>query len=113
MVNNAALDLVFGALADPTRRRIMERLARGEHSAGELAEGFAMSQPAISKHLRVLERSGLLERTIVGRVHRCRLAPEGLESAREWVERQERFWNESLDRLDDYLSQTSKGKKKK
>lgn len=90
----------------------MERLARGERSAGELAYGFSMSQPAISKHLRVLERSGLLERTVIGRVHRCRLSPRALQSAREWVERQQRFWEGSLDRLDDYLSQTSKGKKK-
>lgn len=107
MKSQAALDSIFSALSDPTRRRIVERLARGELTAGEIAAGFSLSQPAISKHLKVLERSGLLKRTIVGREHRCRLAPRTMRDAAEWLERQQRFWNQALDNLEDYLSRTS------
>ncbi len=105
-----ALDAVFSALSDPTRRHIVERLTRGELTAGEIAAGFSLSQPAISKHLKVLERSGLLKRTVVGREHRCRLAPRAMRTAAEWLETQQRFWNQSFDRLDDYLLRASKGK---
>lgn len=105
MVNNQpALDGVFAALSDPTRRRIVERLARGELTAGALASGFPVSQPAISKHLKVLERCGLLERTVVGREHRCRLAPHAMQRAADWLDTQQRFWNEAFARLDDYLA---------
>jgi DNA-binding transcriptional ArsR family regulator len=109
--HSVALDGVFSALSDPTRRNIVERLALGELTAGEIAASFPISQPAISKHLKVLERCGLLKRTIVGREHRCRLAPRAMRSAAAWLETQERFWNRSFDRLDDYFARTSEGKK--
>ena len=100
MVNNTTrLDTVFSALADPTRRRIVERLARGPLTVGEIASGFAISQPAISKHVRVLEDSGLLRRRIAGRVHHCTLAPAALDSAAVWIDKQTRYWNAVLDRL--------------
>lgn len=108
MVNSSdRLDGVFSALADPTRREILERLARRQLTVGELAAGFSMSLPAISKHVKVLERSGLLKRRIDGRVHRCRLGPRPLEAASAWLSRQERFWNAALQNLDDYLDATS------
>ena len=98
------LDDVFGALSDPTRRRIVERLTRGEMTAGALAAGFPLSLPAVSKHLKVLERSGLLQRTIVGREHRCRLDPRAMRTAAGWLEAQERFWNARFDKMDELLS---------
>jgi DNA-binding transcriptional ArsR family regulator len=98
------LNAVFAALADPTRRRIVERLRTGELTAGEIAADFAISQPAISKHLKVLEKSGVLRREIDGRVHRCRLDPRPMREAALWIEKQERFWNAALDRLDDYFA---------
>ena len=104
------LDAVFAALADPTRRRIVERLARGELSAGEIAAGFSVSQPAVSKHLKVLERSGLLTRTVLGRVHRCRLAPHAMRDAAQWMETQRRFWDAQLDSLEAFLARTPEGK---
>lgn len=100
------LNAVFAALADPTRRRIVERLRNGELTAGEIAADFAISQPAISKHLKVLEKSGVLRREIDGRVHRCRLDPRPMREAALWIEKQERFWNAALDRLDDYFATT-------
>jgi DNA-binding transcriptional ArsR family regulator len=107
MVNNSpGLDAVFSALADPTRRRIVERLARGELTVGELSAGFPISAPAISKHVRILEESGLLERRVDGRIHRCRLAPKPMRDAADWVETQERFWSGAFDRLDAYLTRT-------
>lgn len=106
------LDAVFAALADPTRRRIVERLARGELSAGEIASGFSVSQPAISKHLKVLERSGLMTRTVLGRVHRCRLAPRAMTDAARWMDAQRRFWETQFDSLDAYLARTPEGKKR-
>lgn len=112
MVNNE-LDAVFGALADPTRRRIIERLARRPMTVGEIAAEFPISQPAISKHVRVLERSGLLAREIDGRVHRCALSPEAMATAATWLEKQRAYWNNALDRLDALLERPSiKGKKK-
>lgn len=113
MVNNAAeLDAVFSALGDPTRRRIVERLARGRLTVGQIASEFSMSQPAISKHLKVLERSGLLEREIDGRVHHCFLDPKAMQSASTWIEEQRRYWNSAFERLDAYFERTSERKKR-
>jgi DNA-binding transcriptional ArsR family regulator len=118
MVNyTAGVDVVFSALADPTRLRIVERLARGELTVGEIASGFSMSQPAISKHVKVLERSGLLMRRVVGRVHHCRLMPDRMRDATAWLRTQERFWNAALDNLGDFLvtrsNKTTSSRKKK
>jgi DNA-binding transcriptional ArsR family regulator len=98
------LSSVFAALADPTRRRIVERLRGGARTVGEIAADFAISQPAISKHVKVLENSGVLKREIDGRIHRCTLDPRPMRDAAEWIERQERFWNAALDRLQEYLA---------
>jgi DNA-binding transcriptional ArsR family regulator len=100
------LDAVFAALADPVRRNIVEQLTRSERTAGELARSFSISQPAVSKHLKVLERSGLLERTIRGREHHLRLAPQTLQTATAWIEEQRRFWTASFDRLDGVLAES-------
>ncbi len=113
MVNNTGgLDAVFSALADPTRRRIVERLARGPMTVGELGAGFSISQPGISKHVRVLEECGILRRDVIGREHRCSLSPKVIRSASAWMERQYAFWNSTLDRLGDILDEPSKRKKK-
>ena len=103
---SAELDAVFSALADPVRRSIVEQLARRELTAGEIASRFTISQPAVSKHLKVLERSGLLKRTVRGREHHLRLAPRALTSATSWIDAQQRFWQASFDRLDVLLTQT-------
>ena len=113
MVNSDRLDAVFAALADPTRRRMIERLARRPMSVGEMAHGFTMSQPGISKHVRVLENAGLLKREIVGRVHQCSLEPRAIETLSDWADEQRRFWSGALDRLDAYLTRTAKAKSKK
>lgn len=97
------LDRTFAALADPTRRAILTRLASGEASVGDLARPFRISRPAISKHLRVLERAGLVTRTRDGRVSRCRLNAAPMRTAAEWVARYRRFWEGRLDRLASYL----------
>lgn len=110
MVNS--LDAVFGALADPTRRRIVERLARRPLTVGEIAADFSISQPAISKHLRVLEEAGLMKRDIVGRTHHCRLEPKTMQAASGWLESQQRFWNAAFERLDTYLARKSERKRK-
>ncbi len=106
------LDAVFSALADPTRRRIVERLARKRLTVGEIASGFPISQPAISKHVRVLEDSGVLRRSIDGRVHHCTLSPDAMHVLLVWTERQRKYWNGALDRLDTVLTK-SPGRKKK
>jgi DNA-binding transcriptional ArsR family regulator len=105
MVNNRShtLDRTFAALADPTRRAILDRLAHGDATVTELAAPFAMSLPAISKHLRVLEQAGLVARTIDGRVHRLRLVAQPLREAATWVARYQRFWSQQLDALADYM----------
>jgi DNA-binding transcriptional ArsR family regulator len=105
-MNNDArqLDRLFSALSDPTRRAILARLAKGEATVGELASPFTMSLPAISKHLRVLERAGLLERTVEGRVHRCRLQPLPLKDAVDWLAEYRQYWEGQLDALARYLS---------
>ena len=97
------LDLVFGALADSTRRSILARLARGEATVGELAAPFEISRPAISKHLKVLERAGLIRRTRDGRIRRCELSAGPMRDAAEWVERYRVFWEDRLDALAAYL----------
>jgi DNA-binding transcriptional ArsR family regulator len=97
------LDAIFGALADPTRRAILARLASGEVTVNELAEPFAMSQPAVSKHLKVLERAGLIARGRDAQRRPCRLHPETLKTVADWVAYYEQFWTESFDRLDEYL----------
>lgn len=99
------LDRTFAALADPTRRAIIARLAAGEASVGELAEPFAMSQPAVSKHLKVLERAGLVTRGRERQWRPARLQAEPLKEVAEWTERYRRFWEESYNRLDEYLEE--------
>ena len=97
------LNTTFGALADPTRRAILARLSRGEASVLELAEPFDMSQPAISKHLKVLERAGLIVRGRDAQRRPCRLEPRRLKQAADWIGTYRQFWEESYSRLDDYL----------
>ena len=103
MVTNVALDAVYSALGDRTRRAILTRLADREYTVGELAEPFAVSRPAISKHLRVLERAGLVRRTRHGRLSRLRLEPKPLAAASGWLEHYRRFWDDRLERLDTFL----------
>ena len=105
------LDSVFAALADPTRRAILSRLAKGERSVTELAEPFDMSVPAVSKHLKVLERAGLIERGREAQYRPCKLNAEPLKEVASWVERYRKHWEESFDRLDDYLKELQKEKK--
>jgi DNA-binding transcriptional ArsR family regulator len=100
-----ALSLTFSALADPTRRSILARLARGEASVTELASPFKMSLPAISKHLKVLERAGLIARGREAQWRPCRLEPEALKTVADWVEEYREFWEERFDRLDAYLQE--------
>jgi DNA-binding transcriptional ArsR family regulator len=100
---NDRLSETFGALADPTRRAILARLATGEASVTELAAPFDMSMPAISKHLKVLERAGLIARGREAQWRPCRLQAGPLQDVAGWVEHYRRFWEESFDRLDDYL----------
>ena len=111
----ANLDRTFAALADPTRRRILAHLARGNHRVTHLARHHDMSLPAVSKHLRVLEKAGLLRRRRYGRVHEMQLDAEPLKKAAQWVEEYRKFWEGSLDRLAAYLEKTNKtaGKKGK
>jgi DNA-binding transcriptional ArsR family regulator len=97
------LSAKFAALADPTRRAILARLALGETSVGELAKPFDISGPAISKHLKVLERAGLIARGREAQWRPCRIEPRALKSVDDWLERYRRFWDESFDRLDEYL----------
>jgi DNA-binding transcriptional ArsR family regulator len=99
------LDRTFSALADPTRRAILDRLAAGEASVTELAAPFRISLPAISKHLKVLERAGLIARARDRQWRPARLQAEPLKDVAEWAERYRRFWDESYDRLDEYLEE--------
>jgi DNA-binding transcriptional ArsR family regulator len=101
-----SLNEIFGALADPTRRAILARLALGEITVGELAEPFEMSLPAVSKHLNVLEAAGLVQREKQGRLRRCQLDGRPLEAAAGWIEDYQRFWEAQLDSLARYLEQT-------
>jgi DNA-binding transcriptional ArsR family regulator len=104
------LSLTFGALADPTRRAILARLTTGARSVNELAGPFAMSLPAVSKHLKVLERSGLIARGRKAQWRPCRLRATPLRDAVDWLEHYRRFWEESFDRLEDYLKALQKTK---
>src|SRR5882757_8656593 len=99
----STLDNTFAALADPTRRAILARLALGETSVTELAEPFDMSLPAVSKHLKVLERAGLITRGREAQWRPCRIEPDALNDVDGWLEEYRRLWEERLDRLDDYL----------
>lgn len=100
-----AIDRTFAALADPTRRAILARLARGEATVSELAAPFDVSLPAISKHLKVLEQAGLMARRREGRIHRCRLARRRLAEAETWIARHRRTWEKRFDRLASVLEE--------
>ena len=105
------LNQTFAALADPTRRAILARLAKGDATVGELAGPFSISLPAISRHLKVLEEASLISNERQGKHRRCRLNPEALASAGEWIDFHRRFWSGSFDRLDAHLKKPAKGKK--
>lgn len=107
------LDATFAALADPTRRAILARLALGEASVTELAEPFAMTQPAISKHLKVLERAGLISRDRDAQRRPSRLEARPMAEASQWLERYREFWEASFGRLDDLLEEMKAGQKKR
>lgn len=106
------LSATFSALADPTRRAILARLSLGESSVTELAEPFDMSLPAISKHLKVLEKAGLVSRSREAQYRPCRLEAMPFRDATEWLERYRRYWDESLDRLAAYLEEVQAEEKK-
>jgi len=106
------LSATFAALADPTRRAILARLASGEASVTELSEPFDMSMPAVSKHLKVLERAGLIERTRDAQWRPCRLDAGPLKEVDDWVSKYRRFWEQSFDRLDEYLRELQKKEKR-
>ena len=112
MMPSDRLSTTFAALADPTRRAILARLTSGEASVTELAEPFEMSLPAVSKHLKVLERAGLIARGREAQWRPCRLKAGPLKDADEWLERYRRFWEESFDRLDEYLGEIQRQEKK-
>jgi DNA-binding transcriptional ArsR family regulator len=103
------LDHTFAALADPTRRAILARLALGETSVTDLARPFDMSMPAVSKHLKVLENAGLITRSREAQWRPCRIEPRALKEVDDWLERYRRFFEGSLDRLDDYLKKLQAG----
>lgn len=112
------LSATFSALADPTRRAILARLSQGEVSVTELAEPFDMSLPAVTKHLKVLERAGLISRGREAQWRPCRLEAKPLQGVADWVEQYRQFWEQSFDRLDDYLKtlqakEAQNGRKKK
>lgn len=102
---------VFGAIADPTRRRIIELLAERERTAGELTDPFRMSQPAVSQHLRVLRQAGLVDRERIGRHQQYRLNPVRLQEVYDWVAHYKRFWVAKLRALGDYLDRPQTGRK--
>ncbi len=106
------LSATFAALADPTRRAILARLVTGEASVTELAEPFAMSMPAISKHLKVLERAGLIARGKEAQWRPCRLEARPLKEVADWADHYRQFWEESFDRLDEYLRELKSKEKK-
>ncbi len=111
-MNTDQLSTTFAALADPTRRAILARLTSGEASVTELAKPFKMSMPAISKHLKVLEHAGLIQRSREAQWRPCRLEAAPLKEVSDWTERYRRFWEERFDRLDEYLAELQKEEKK-
>jgi DNA-binding transcriptional ArsR family regulator len=113
MTSPDRLSVTFAALADPTRRAILARLALGETSVTELAEPFDMSLPAVSKHLKVLERAGLIARGREAQWRPCRIEPRALKDVDDWLERYRGFWEQSLDRLEDYLRALQTKEKKR
>jgi DNA-binding transcriptional ArsR family regulator len=113
VTNSHRLDLVFAALADPTRRAILARLSEGETTVGDLARPFEISRPAISKHLRVLERAGLVRRARDGRLSRCGLDAAPMRDAAEWVDTYRVFWESQLEALARFLEHEKDQKEKK
>jgi len=105
MLNNPALDLVFQALADPSRRTMVERLSRGPASVSDLAQPFDMSLPAVMQHLQVLESSGLVRSAKTGRVRMCRIEPNALAAAEGWFTKRRASWERRFDRLDAFLAE--------
>jgi DNA-binding transcriptional ArsR family regulator len=105
------LSLTFAALADPTRRAILGRLAAGEATVGELAEPFALTQQAVSKHIKVLERAGLISRSRVAQSRPCRFEPARFDEAAEWIGRHRRQWADRYDRLDEHLATLRAGRR--
>jgi DNA-binding transcriptional ArsR family regulator len=103
------LSLTFAALADPTRRAILTRLGAGDATVGQLAEPFSLTQQAISKHLKVLERAGLISRAKVAQSRPCRLEPGKFDTAAEWIGRHRQLWQDRYDRLDEHLSDLRPG----
>ncbi len=98
------IDLAFAALAHPVRRAMLDRLLSGELTIGELSAPFPIQKPTISRHIRTLEEAGLIERTVIGRTHRCRVSSKGIRELRTWLDRYERFWSLQLDQLDQFLN---------
>ncbi|MBI5866992.1 MAG: helix-turn-helix transcriptional regulator [candidate division Zixibacteria bacterium] len=111
MPTTDTLSTTFAALSDPTRRAILARLKTGAASVTELAEPFEMTLPAISKHIRVLERAGLVERGRQAQLRPCRIAAQPLQEVSEWIEHYRQFWEDRLDRLDEYLRELQSGSK--
>jgi DNA-binding transcriptional ArsR family regulator len=111
-MNETQLTNTFAALADPTRRAILARLAAGDAAVTELAEPFDMSLPAVSKHLKVLERAGLIARSRDAQWRRCRLETAPLKEAADWIDHYKKFWEESFDRLDGYLRELKQQQEK-
>jgi len=109
--NDRQLDDVFGALADPTRRKIIQRLEKGPTRVTEMASHFRISLPAVSKHLRVLENAGLLKREREGRVHRISLDAKRMKTAMQWLEHYRVFWESRLDSLSDFLNEEKKDRR--
>jgi len=112
VTNSTQLDRTFGALSDPIRRAILAQLALGDSTVGDLALPFRVSRPAISKHLRVLERAGLVRRAREGRISRCTLDAATMRSAAEWIDTYRTFWTGRLDDLKQYVEQTSRTRRK-
>lgn len=106
--NARRLDRTFAALADPTRRLILQNLVHGNRCVTDLAKPHRMSLPAVSKHLRVLEKAGLIQRQRKGRVHQLTLEAQPMKQASQWIEEYRQFWEESFDRLEDYLKELQK-----
>ncbi|MCH9647909.1 MAG: metalloregulator ArsR/SmtB family transcription factor [Deltaproteobacteria bacterium] len=111
VIGKSQLDSVFGALSDPIRRGILERLSAGETKVGALAAPYDVSQPAISKHLRVLEKAGLIQRTRRGREHHIKVDPRPIEEARSWIATYVRFWHHQFEAVDIYLKEQEKTQK--